>query len=80
MMNFLRILDSKYEIGDPSLDMQMYISRHDGNVSNLDLTMDWIDYILTPDWIRRLVYAISLDDGAASSIPDHRISYLSDMV
>ena len=77
MTNYIRMLDSKYEIGDPESDMQMYISKHDDNVSQLDSTIDWVDYILTENWVRKLADA-SIDK--IQNLQDHRIVYLVDML
>ena len=47
MSQYIARMDGKYELGDPSAYMQMYISKHDNNVQLLDSQQDWIDYILT---------------------------------
>jgi len=77
MSQYVRMLDQRYELGDLDLNMQLYISKHDGNTSQLDSTMDWIDYILTSDWVRKLAAATI---GDSSGNLDHRISYLSQLV
>lgn len=77
MTNYIRILDSKYDMGDPDANMQLYISRHDDNVSQLDSTLDWVDYILTENWVRKLADA-SIDK--IQNLQDQRIVYLVDML
>jgi hypothetical protein len=76
-------MEGSYEIGDKGRSMQMYISKCDGNVSNLDSQMDWTDYIMTQDWIDALAEC-SIVSGSNSvqgiNILDHRLSYLSDMI
>lgn len=44
---YLAKMDGRYDIGTYSDNMQIYISRYDGNVGSLDSQKDWIDYILT---------------------------------
>ena len=44
---YISMMEGKYELGNSEVNMQMYISKHDDNVQQLDSQSDWIDYILT---------------------------------
>lgn len=44
---YLHQLSKSYDLGDQTQDMQIYISKRDSNVENLDSQLDWTDYILT---------------------------------
>ena len=52
--DYLNKLRNVCEIGSISDPMQIYISKHDGNIANLDSLQDWTDYILTQSWIDKL--------------------------
>lgn len=84
MSQYIARMDGKYELGDPAAYMQMYISKHDNNVQLLDSQQDWIDYILTQDWIDTFANRTigdEVDDAAdLSPLDDFRIEYLSDAV
>ena len=45
---------TKFDLGDSNALMQLYISKHSDNVETVDSQIDWVDYILTRDWIERL--------------------------
>ena len=51
MEQFIQTLKGKYDIGDFSRTMQMYISMKDGNIGSLDSGKDWVDYVTTQDWV-----------------------------
>jgi len=76
MKKYLSILESSREIGNPSLPMQMYISRHDNNVGSTTAHEDWVDYIMTQNWVDDL----SLVASERSSSEDYRIRYLSTLI
>ena len=75
--------EDKFDLGDVGSEMQMYISKHDNNIGNLDSQQDWIDYILTQTWIDKLA-AKTIDESVTqeqdSMLNDHRIEYLSDYI
>ena len=76
---YLSKMDSRYDLGEPGSNMQLFISRKDGNTSPLDFQADWVDYILTREWVDKLARSTaSISGGAVES--DFRIGYLSDMV
>ena len=75
--DYLNKLQSVCEIGYAQDSMQLYISRHDGNIANLDSSSDWVDYILTQSWIDKLA---TKSIGGQYSPTDYRIEYLSDIV
>lgn len=85
---YLSRLEGKYELGELNSNMQMYISRRDGNSEVLDSNGDWADYLLTRTWIDKLVNQalVNTDEGHDGSnysdgkTSDHRIEYLSDMM
>ena len=52
--DYLNKLRGVCEIGSVQDFMQLYISKHDGNIANLDSLGDWTDYILTQGWIDKL--------------------------
>ena len=88
VIEYMSRLGSKYELGELDSDMQMYISKHDGNQEMLDSNMDWADYLLTESWLNKLVKnaLVNTDEGNDGSnysdgiAKDHRIEYLSDMI
>ena len=81
MSEYISKMMSKFDIGDPSGNTQLYISRHDGNISSLDSTSDWVDYILTQSWVDRLAkQSASSSSSSTSTIPDYRIDTISNMV
>lgn len=45
--NYLSKLQTSYDMGDVDLPMQMYISKHDDNIGDLNSLADWQDYIMT---------------------------------
>lgn len=80
---YLHRLGKSYDLGDQSISMQTYISKHDSNIEGLDSQMDWTDYILTQDWIDQLADAIIQETQTSeqeSGLSDHRIEYLADII
>ena len=75
--DYLNKLQGVCEMGDVQHPIQMYISKHDGNIGGLDSHTDWVDYILTQDWIDKLATRSS---GGEYLPYDYRIEYLSDLV
>lgn len=75
--DYLNKLRNVCEMGDVQYPMQMYISRHDGNIGGLDSHSDWVDYILTQTWIDKLA---SKANGGEYSPSDYRIEYLADLL
>ena len=45
---------SKFELGDPKQNLQMFISLKDNNASGLYSYQEWADYIMTPEWVKSL--------------------------
>ena len=76
---FLSRMNSSYELGDVNHPMQMYVSKVNGNVSELDTLERWQDYIMTQSWIDDLA-KFSANGDASQTISDYRISYLSDTI
>ena len=74
---YINRLQGVCEMGDVQYPIQMYISKHDGNIGNLDSHTDWIDYILTQTWIDKLASKAS---GGEYSPSDYRIEYLADLI
>ena len=83
MEEYIARLDGKYDLGEQDKIMQMYISKYDGNVGSLDSQLDWVDYILTKDWItqlaKRVIDNVELSEQEKMFV-DYRIEYLADMV
>ena len=75
--DYLNKLRGVCEMGDVSSPLQMYISKHDGNIGGLDSSADWIDYILTQAWIDKLAQRAS---GGEYTPTDYRIEYLADLI
>lgn len=75
--DYLNKLRGVCEMGDVSSPLQMYISKHDGNIGGLDSSADWIDYILTQAWIDKLANRAS---GGEYTPTDYRIEYLADLI
>jgi hypothetical protein len=76
---FLSRMNSAYELGDVNHPMQMYVSKVNGNVSELDSLQNWQDYIMSQSWIDDLA-KFSANGDASQTMSDYRISYLSDIV
>jgi len=80
---YLNRLGLIYDLGNVSDNMQLYVSRKDANTGSLDSLQDWIDYIMTREWIVKLgnrsISRIVLSDQE-SARADHRIEYLSNMI
>ena len=76
---YIYMMDGKFDLGNPEGNMQMYISRHDGNTGMLDSDRDWIEYILTSDWVDDLASRCA---GLVSSdrASGNRTQYIVDMV
>ena len=74
---YINRLQGVCEMGDVQYPIQMYISKHDGNIGNLDSHTDWVDYILTQTWIDKLASKAS---GGEYSPSDYRIEYLADLI
>lgn len=52
--DYINKLKSICEIGNLENTIQVYISKHDGNICGLDSIVDWSDYILTQTWVDKL--------------------------
>ena len=85
MGEYLSKMEGKFDLGDSDKTMQMYISKHDDNTGSLDSQTDWVDYMMTQDWIDRLKDAalgdgVVEDDNSDVMLLDHRLEILADMV
>ena len=81
--DYLAKLGKLYDLGEPGQTMQMYISKYDGNIGSLDSQKDWVDYILTQDWIDNLAYKVVSNVQLSEQeqiLSDHRIEYLADFI
>ena len=76
---FLSRMNGAYELGNVDHPMQMYVSKVNGNVSELNSLGNWQDYIMTQSWIDDLA-KFSTNGDASQTIADYRISYLSDIL
>ena len=77
---YLSKIRSLYEIGNPLNHMQMHISLRDDNVAGLDSQHDWVDYVLTQQWIDQLCEHATQDEVQPSRYIDHHREHLSDMI
>lgn len=84
VVKYLALLGNSYDLGEQLRTMQLYISKYEGNIGSLDSHQDWVDYIMTRDWIDELS-AKSIDatwsvNEQDSVLADHRIEYLANMI
>lgn len=77
MQEYLNKLNGVYDFGDVNKHMQLYISKNNCVVSDLDTQNDWSDYILTQDWIDMLKNRV-VETNAEQF--DYRIEHLSEMI
>ena len=72
----LKKMEVSFDLGYPDQDMQIYVSKKDRNIDELDYDQSWVDYMFTQSWIDRLAKA-TIGEWSGN---DYRISYLSDMM
>lgn len=73
--DYLSKLQSKFDIGNFDDDMQMYISKSDGNDHDLNDVDYWADYIMNLTWVNNLAKASIMN---LPNNKDYRIDYLVD--
>lgn len=73
--DYILELQSKFDIGNFDDDMQMYISKSDGNDHDLNDIDYWSDYIMNLTWINKLAKSSIMTQ---ENNKDYRIDYLVD--
>lgn len=68
---------SKFELGDPKQNLQMFISLKDNNSSGLYSYQEWADYIMTPEWVKSLAEFCTQENVDSE---DHRMLYLANLI
>ena len=57
-------MENKYDLGNVDDPLQMFISKHSDNVSQLDCLPDWTDYVITDSWLDKICQRALTGDNA----------------